>query len=124
LRTTRKYQAIDLMKLFTLGSKNGWNEFLTECVKNNDVNKLAKVKYQICAGMTDLANQKLNTPEIDVWFVRLIKSLELTAKRIIKIRHPMPGDNPLTDKKIKDSTLEIKRKRDQELARFIHDSRF
>lgn len=124
MRTTRKYPSIDLMKLYTLGSKNGWNDFLTECALNKDINKLARVKYQISAGMTDLANQKLNTPEMDIWFARLIKSLELTAKRIIKLKHPMPGDNPLTDKKIKADTLEIKRKRDLEINKFMHDSRF
>lgn len=121
---SRKYDAIDLMKLYSQGSNNGWNEFLTECYGKSDINKLAKVKYQIAVGMTDLANGKLNTPDIDVWFVRLNRSLELTAKRIIKFRNPLPGDNPLIAMKTRESVHDIKKKRDGELAKFMRDSSF
>lgn len=112
------------MKLYSLGSNNGWNEFLTDCAAKNDINKLAKVRYQIAVGMTDLAKLKANTPEIDVWFVRLMKSLEITAKRIIKKKHPLPGDNPLIALKIRESHHDTKKKRDAELAKFMKDSAF
>lgn len=121
---SRKYEPIDLMKLYSKGSNNGWNEMLTDCTLKGDINKLAKIKYQIAVGMTDLAKGKLNTPEIDVWFVRLIRSLELTAKRIIKAKHPLPGDNPLIALKIRESVHDIKKKRDGELAKFMRDSSF
>lgn len=121
---SRKFEGIDLMKLYTLGSNNGWNEFLTKCVSEKNINELAKVLYQIQVGMDNLAKQKLNTPQIDEWFCRLTRSIEISAKRIIKARHPMPGDNPLNDLKIKESTHVIKKRRDQELRSFLKNSSF
>lgn len=120
----RKYEAIDLMKLYSMGSANGWNQHLTQCFVNRDINALAKLKYQISAGMDDLAKQKVNTPEIDVWFTRLVKSIENTARKIIRVKHPMPGDNPLIAKETSSAHLEAKRRRDQELARFLRDSSY
>jgi hypothetical protein len=121
---SRKFEAINLMALYAKGSHNGWNEFLNECLANHDINRLAKVKYQIQAGMDDLAKGKLNTSEIDVWFVRLCKSIEDTAKKIIRQRHPLPGDNPLLKKEIQQAQLDVKRKRDYELAKFLRDSSY
>lgn len=121
---SRKFEGIDLMKLYTLGSNNGWNEVLTKCVADRNINELTKLLYQIQVGMDNLAKQKLNTPQIDEWFCRLTRSIEISAKRIIKSRHPMPGDNPLTDSKIKESTHAIKKKRDNELKQFLKQSSF
>ncbi len=120
----RKFDPIDLMKLYSKGSNNGWNEFLLECVHKLDINKLAKVRYQICAGMDDLAKAKLNTPEIDVWFVRLSMSLEKTARQILRIKHPLKNDDPLRTVKTELDHHQIKKKRDQELAKFMKDSNY
>ena len=35
----RKGQAIDLMKLYSQGSSNGWNEFLTKCYNEKNIYK-------------------------------------------------------------------------------------
>lgn len=121
---SRKYSGIDLIKLYSLGSNNGWNAFLTKCFDEKNINALAKLKYQISVGMTDLASSKLNTPALDVWFVRLVRSLEITAKKIIKVKHPMVGDNPLLSMKIRESVHDVKKKRDQALAKFLKDSSF
>lgn len=121
---SRKFEAINLMALYAKGSVNGWNEFLDECFQSQDINRLAKVKYQIQAGMDDLAKGKLNTPEIDVWFVRLCKSIENTAKKIVRLRHPLPGDNPLASKEAAAKHLAVKRQRDQELANFLRNSSY
>ncbi len=121
---SRKFEGIDLMKLYSLGSNNGWNAFLTKCSEQQNINALAKLKYQISVGMTDMAKKKLNTPDIDVWFIRLVRSIELTAKRIIKSKHPLPGDNPLIALKIREDANDIKQKRDRELAKFLRDSSF
>lgn len=116
----RKYQPIDLMKLYSQGSSNGWNEFLTTCYNKRDINSLGKMRYSVQAGMDDLAKKKLNTDEINSWFCRLIKSIEITAKRIIKIKHPLPGDNPLIAKNKEFAPMKIiKQRRDQELAKFM-----
>ena len=119
----RRYDAIDLMKLRALGSTNGWNEALTKYYERRDINGLAKLRYQIQAGMDDLAKSKMNTDEMNTWFVRLIKSTEITAKRIIKVVHPLPQDNPLLAKTLPD-VGEIKKKRDAELISFLAKSSY
>lgn len=121
---SRKYEAIDLMKLRAQGSTNGWNEILTKYYNRRDINALAKLKYQICAGMDDLAKQKINNDEINAWWCRLVKSIETTAKRIIKLQIPMPGDNPLMAAKLGLTELEAKRRRDRELAKFMKESSY
>lgn len=127
----RKFEPIDLMKLYTLGSHKGWNDFLNECYAKNDINRLAKVKYQISVGMDDLAKQKLNTEEINIQFVRWVRSLEITAKRIIKKMHPMPTDNvnslQLQTMELsgeKDKALRAKRARDAALQDFMRKSSY
>lgn len=121
----RKEQAVDLMKLYSQGSANGWNDFLNECYRNNNINRLAKMLYSIQAGMDDLAKKKLNTDEINAWFCRIIKSIEKTAKQIIKKKYPLPGDNPLIAKSKEFIDIhEIKKRRDKELADFMRASSY
>lgn len=121
----RKHNAIDLMKLKAHGSTNGWNDALTVFYNNQDLNGLAKLRYSIQAGMDDLVKAKLNTEEMCVWFTRLNRSLEITAKRIIKARHPMPQDNPLVAKDLEFlEVAALKKKRDQELAAFLVQSAY
>lgn len=83
------------------------------------------MRYSVQAGMDDLAKKKLNTDDLNAWFCRVIKSIEITAKRIIKAKHPLPGDNPLIAKKLEyvDQKI-IKQKRDQELAKFMAASSY
>lgn len=116
----RVHQSIDLMKLYSKGSSNGWNEFLTNCFNTSNINQLASTRRAIQVGMSELVKKKLATEEINVWFCRLTKSIEITAKRIIKKQHPLPGDNPLiaNHKDYVDQKI-IKNRRDQELARFL-----
>lgn len=126
----RKSDGIDIMKLFTLGSGNGWNEFLNKCLRKMDINSLARVKYELQVGMTDLEKQKLNTEEINILFLRWCKSLDDTAKKIIKIKYPMPGDSitnvelNLHTKKEQSKMLEAKRLRDKALNSYLHKSSF
>ena len=121
----RKHQAVDLMKLYSQGSTNGWNEFLNQCYETDNINRLARMRYAVQAGMDDLAKKKLNTDDMNAWFCRITKSLERTAKQIIKKKYPLPGDNPLLAKKAEYKDLhQIKRKRDKELADFMRASSY
>lgn len=119
----RKFEAIDLMKLYSSGSHKGWNKTLTDLHARLDINGLAKLRYQIQAGMDDLAKKKLNHEEIIIWYLRLIKSIEHTAKKIIRTKNPLPGDDPLKAKNFPNH-LAIKRKRDQELDNFLNKSNY
>ena len=120
---SRRYEAIDLMKLYSMGSTNGWNKALTDCLNAQDINKLAKLKYQIQAGMDDLTKNNLNTPDLNVWFCRLIRSIEITAKKIIKLKHPLGIDDPLKAKNFKNQH-DAKTRRDAELMAFMKKSSF
>ena len=119
----RKYEAIDLMKLHTLGSANGWNEFLTDCHQKLDINRLAKCRYQIQAGMDDLVKLGLNSETMITAFCRWDKSLVDTAKKIIRVRHPLPNDDPRVAKK-HTNLLEVKRQRDREVEAFLKASSY
>jgi hypothetical protein len=127
---SRKQEGIDIMKLMTFGSHKGWNEFLDKCYKNNNINELARVKYQISVGMTDLAKTNLNTEEINVQFVRWVRSLEITARKIIKKMYPMPTDSISRDELAlisnddKTKIQKAKRARDAALAEFLRKSSF
>lgn len=113
-------QSLDLMKLYSQGSANGWNEYLNKCYLENNINSLAKMKRAAQVGMSELVKRKLATEDINVWFCRLTKSIEITAKRIIKKVHPLPQDNPLlANEKEWTDYKKIKQKRDQELAKFL-----
>lgn len=126
----KKHDGIDLMKLYTLGSSNGWNEFLHKCYKNKNIDDLVKVKYQISVGMRNLSKQKLNTKEINDWFSRCVRSLEITAKKIIKLKYPNPLDNITNVEFSKLSSFEkekmtkIKKQRDDALKEFFRKSSY
>ncbi len=117
-----KPQSIDLLKLYAQGSTNGWNEFLSDCARDQNLAKLEQVLYGIQLGMNDLAKQKLNTDKVNEWFVRLQRSIENTMKSIIKAKRPNPMDNPLGAKSAE--ALAEKRARDQEVERYLRRVRF
>lgn len=120
-----RYNGIDILKLYTQKNETIWNEFLSTCVRNKDINSLAKTLRELQVGMTDLEKKKLDSPKIHILFARLIHSIEKTAKQIIRIKHPMPLDNPLLAKNENlKNTLETKRKRDRELSQFLKESSF
>lgn len=125
-RATRKYDSLDLIKLYSLGSNNGWIKYLDECVKSLNINSLARMRYSLQASMTDLVNKKLNDDRMNVFYVRLLKSVENTAKQIVRIKHPLPHDTVIKgdgkDRPL--SALEAKRRRDKELEYFFNKSSF
>ena len=69
-----------------------WNQWLTKCFNQNNINELIKVRYGLQLGMDDLVKKKLNTPEIAQMFVRWTGSIEKTARKIIKKQNPVPKD--------------------------------
>jgi hypothetical protein len=126
----RKFEGIDLLKLYTIGDSTKWNEMLTDCYDRSDINKLARIKYQIQVGMDDLAKKKLNTDDINTQFARWIKSIEITSKRIIKKNRPLyldtadKGAIENCNESLKKIYLEEKQKRDTDLNDFLRKSSF
>ena len=127
-RVTRKYDSVDLMKLYSQGNASGWNNYLTTMRKSCNINDLARMRYSLQAGMDDLAKMNLNNEKMSVFYIRLLKSVENTAKQIIRKIYPMPHDLPtIHGIKIKHqplSALEAKRKRDLEMELFFNNSSF
>lgn len=125
-----RHNGIDIMKLYTQGNTKAWNDMLDSCTAALDINRIAQIKRELQIGMTNLEKLKLNTNDINVQFVRWTRSLELTAKRIIKKKHPMPGDNLMItnlqedDSNFKLKALNAKRKRDEELREFLRKSSY
>lgn len=119
----RKEEGIDLVKLYATGNSKAWNKMLNDHLARKDINGLARVKYQIQVGMTQATAKKLSDENMVIWFCRLTRSLEKTAKAIIRLKHPLPGDDPLRAKEHPD-WLSVKRKRDQELQDFLKNSSF
>lgn len=120
----RKHQAYDVMKLFSTVTPQQWNNWLTDCYKNNDVQSLERVFYGLQAGMTDCAKKKLNTSEIDLTFIRWQRSIEITMKRIFRKLNPNPLDNPSNVGKYGSDVLDEKRKRDAQLEEYFRKMRF
>jgi hypothetical protein len=124
------HNGIDILKLYSSGNSTAWNAMLTDCVSKLDINRLIKIKYELSVGMSDLAKKKMNNENINVQFLRWMRSIEITAKRIIKIRNPMPGDNVIVIKgeinhdEYKLRALTAKRNRDKELQDFIKRSAY
>jgi hypothetical protein len=126
---SRKVDAIDLIKLYSLGSHNGWNQALDDHFVRLDVSGLARIYYGIQAGMDDLVKNKLNDEKMNVWFLRLQRSIENTMKAILRRKYPNPYDSPAPITESEKSTIEmrwldIKRKRDHEFELFLKKARY
>lgn len=118
-----KHVGINLLEMYSLGNHKQWNAMLNDCYAKLDINRLARVLYEIQVGMDDLVKKNLRSPEIDVWYCRLHRSIEITAKKIIRAKEPLPVDDPLNQNR----SLEIiaaKRKRDALLKEFMVRSSF
>lgn len=119
----RRYPAIDLLKLYSKNNSKVWNAWLTACHKSHRLQELARIRYGIQAGMDDLTKKKMNTNEMVTFFLRLNRSIEETAKKIIREKYPSANDNPNSKRK-SFKELENKKKRDFELENFLKESAY
>lgn len=108
----RKYPPIDILKLYTTGGTKQWNTFLTEKLVALDLAGLGVMRYRLQAGMDDLAKKKMNSDKLIDIFLRWQRSLEVTAKKILRLKMPNPCDSPL-EAALNLDHLEAKRARDQ-----------
>lgn len=121
--TGRKWPAIDILRLQARAGSAGWNALLTKCQDSHDVETLKKTLYGIQAGMVDLEKTGMVTEPTRLLFLRLQRSLELTAKRVFREKYPSPLDNPLIAGEHLD-LLDAKRKRDQAFEAFLREASF
>ena len=120
MASVRQYPAIDLMKLYATHTASTWNTFLTERRQKKDISGLVKVRYGLQAGMADLVRKKLNSEKMELYFIRLQRSVENTIRDIFRERNPNPCDNPLiaksnlefqAEKRARDHLLELEIKK-------------
>ena len=107
---------IDILKLYTESNSEKWNYFLSDCLMKQDINRLISTRIGLQVGVDRLYKRKLSTPKINEFFIRLNRSIENTAQKIIKRK------NPVT-KNMKDY-VEVKRKRDNEWEVFLLKSSY
>lgn len=125
-----KHPAIDLIKLRQSWTENDWRNFLKRCEKAQDLNKLKATMYGICRGMDILSKSALNDDLACLWFADLVRSIEVTAKRIYRKRHPSIFDiDPKSslasaDHKTVKQEFANKKRRDVEFQKFLKDARF
>lgn len=124
---SRKYPAIDLMKLYTLGDHQTWLKFLQGCVMSENVNELVKTRYGLQVGYDDLVKKKMDSEKMAIQFAKWIGALDKAMRMILKKRYPLPHDN---FNKIKngefntDKWARMKKKRDQEFEEYLKKSSF
>lgn len=121
-----RYESIDLMKLYATGNHVAWNAMLSNHLRKKDINGLAVMMYRLQRGMSDLAKTGHNTDKVCYWYLRLISSIDKTARRIVKLKHPNPYDNPMYNKGqvVDEKVRSVKKRRDEEMARFMRLSCF
>ena len=106
-----------------------WEEFLMKCRNENDLEKLKKTLYGIQAGMDLLVRQHLSGQKINEIFASMTRSIETTAKKILRKKYPslldegMVNANDISQQKL-ESDHANKRKRDLEFQRFLKEARF
>ena len=108
------------MDLFVNGTTKKWNLFLSNCLERNNLDKLIATRIGLQMGMATVSNKNLNTDSMNNTFCRWIGSLDSTARKIIKIRNPMPTDNPFVDKQYKTlDWIKAKKDRDAEFEKYL-----
>jgi hypothetical protein len=97
-----------------------WNMWLKKCLKNDDLQELMKTRYGLQVGMDDVYKAGLSTPALAEMFIRWTKSIEKTARQIIKkrtkITHAIATDFL--------KAHEEKRRIDSEFEKFLRESSF
>ena len=144
--STRKHPNISILSIRERFCPADWIAFLTNYYNKRDIIGLGKALYGIQADMSDLTKQGMNDASLVNFFIRLQRSIEDTARRILKLKYPSPLDNIANNLDVKKrlaiknncqglSEIEsaqkdfkahelIKKRRDAEFNQFIKDSSF
>lgn len=121
-----KSEKIDILKFYSEVDHKRWNEFLFNCYKKSDVQKLLAMRNGFQQGMADLEKTKMNTEKIAVFFMRIQRSIENTIKQIHRDKNPSILYVPTVqskDEKV-NKELQEKRKLQNDLERFIRQHNY
>lgn len=92
----RYHEAIDLMKLFSQGCNETWNQYLYKLQQNKDFEGALKVRFGLQSGMDDLVKKRLNNETFDTLYASLMRSIEKNLRWIYRAKYPNPLDNTLS----------------------------
>lgn len=122
---SRKFDAIDVVKMYSTFSFLAWRTNLRHAVANQQTNKLVGWRYGMQAGLAKANDRNVSSDKINIWTVQRIRDIEKAMKVILRKRHPMAMDNSKADPLLKiHKHREAKRKRDAEFEAFLHKSSF
>lgn len=127
----RKYPTLDVLRIMQEWDSDIWKAFLNKAYEERDLEVLKKTLYGLQSGM-DMASQKMELPDKVVQiFLKLTRSIEQTAKKILRKKHPsrfhvQDPKTALMTSSPEDirKEMEEKRKRDVEFTNFLRDARF
>ena len=119
-----KYPEVDLLKLASQFSFNDWFLFLTSCIRLQDVEKLKATRYGLQVSMSNLAKKKLNDSKVNNLFLKLQHELELSMKKILKTKYPLPGDNHFDIQGKTPESYAVKKNRDGNFEKFLKESSY
>lgn len=127
----RKYETLDVVRLYSTLSVDVWRAVLSKCLRNGDINRLMSIRYGLQAGLSDATKKGFVDDKFTFWVLKRIKNIERVAKEIIKNRNPMPGDKVELSKTHKGKRIDFvqdaklaKKLRDKELENFMKESSF
>ena len=121
----RKYEALDVVTMFSTLSMDHWEVVMRKAVKSGNVNKLIAWRYGLQAGLADAVAKGFSSEKLDIWVIKRCRDIEKCVKAIISKRHPKPRADikkDLSEYKIKYNLA--KRQRDRELEQFFMESNF
>lgn len=121
----RPTKDISIIEIYSHSNADQWNQFLSKCAAKGNINLLAETRTALQKDMDSLARQKLNSDSICVFYIRLIRSLEQTAKFILRKKYPNPlhgKPNPAPEDVAKWN--QVKKFRAQELEKFLQSKSY
>lgn len=111
-------EKIDVLRFYTEVDYKRWNEFLLNCYRKADVNKLLTMRNAFQQGMNDVVKQKLESEKLSIFFIRIQRSIENTLKQIYRDKNPNPLYDPL-NKDVHQRFAEDKKRKQKELEELI-----
>lgn len=111
------------MALWAKSDSTEWNAYLTRARDTGDVQGLADTLRRLEIGMDNLVQQKLNVEKMNVFFLRLQRSIENTLKEIYRRKNANPLWNA-KDKTLHEKFLKDKQQKNHELEAFLRKVRY
>ncbi len=123
----RKYQALDVVRMYATLTEVHWRTVLEKAVRTGSVEKLVSYRYGLQAGLADAASKGLTNEKLEVWVIKRIRNVEKAMQFILRKMYKNPIDDVHCKKDpegyIQKAKL-AKKKRDRAFEEFLKQSAF